>query len=272
MSQRLLFRAETPFLRDLVVCVQDLPAATGKSSLALCPPGDMRQRGGSSQVPTATQGQERPGLLPLPTWKPKIKSELWEEDAVDGPSPGTEPQNHRENQDWGLKRLLAPREVKKTPAWERSRSAGLLGLFLNWLSSPKVPSKQGHFISTASSSGWAGGMGSICQGMDQKPQEHPAVLQGDVRRLGSFQLPAARGGSPSPPAPTAESGGPDKVLQTEVPPADKEMKSLQSLLSTASSPVAPAHPRGLSSQTMLSELIAASSPQAEPMPVGAARG
>lgn len=81
---------------------------------------------------------------------------------------------------------------------------------------------------------------------------------------------AAQGGSPSPPAPTAESSSPDKVLQTEVPPVDKEMKSLQSLPNPASSPVAPAHPRGLSSKTMLPELRGANYPQAEPVPVGAA--
>jgi len=40
---------------------------------------------------------ERRGLLPFPTWKPKIKSEFWEKDAVDGLSSGTELQNHREN-------------------------------------------------------------------------------------------------------------------------------------------------------------------------------
>lgn len=172
-----------------------------------------------------------------------------------------------------MKRLLASRKAKKTPAWECSRSAGLLGLFLNRVSSPKVPSKWGHFISTASSLGRAGGVGSICQGMDQQPWEHPAVLQGDVCRLRSLQLPAALGGSPSPPAPTdAESSSPDKVLQTEVPPADKEIKSLQSLPSPASSQVAPAHPRGLSSQMMLSELKGANSPQVEPMLVGAACG
>ena len=34
-------------------------------------------------------------------------------------------------------------------------------------------------------------MRSFCQGMDQEPREHPAVLQGDIHRLGSFQLPSA---------------------------------------------------------------------------------
>lgn len=173
--------------------------------------------------------------------------------------------------------MLAPTKGKKTPAWKNRQSAGLLSLFLNQVSSPKASSKRGHFISVASSSGQAEGMGSVCQGMDQEPQEHPAVLQGDicVCRLGSFQVTVLRGGSASPPAPTAESCSPDKVLQTEVLPVDKEMKSPRRLPSTASSPLAPDHLKGLSSRTTPPEPRDARSPMLKPhwwvLPIASSR-
>jgi len=145
--------------------------------------------------------------------------------------------------------------MKTTPAWECSCSAGLLRLFLKLSFQPQsaIRARPLHVLRMGGRDAillpgdGPGAPGASSGAAGRHPQARlipAAICQQPGAALPAYHLPQQG------------SSGSDKVLQTEVLPADKEMKSPQSLLSKASSPVAPA-------QAMLSELRGANSPQAE---------